>query len=180
MHTLRKQDRDNHMMVTVSFHSVPMFRGLAFALHHIEDHGAPIDIFSADRRDEIIAEHNKQFGTHLSGQQHLVDLAARGQGNPANPPNRTSHCLYADAAVGELVHVPVGARIPWFCLGLDLADKGKSEDVRHFLSVANRLGYAFRQPYPQASSERHHVVCVKSPISVLERWNIISKNRSAS
>jgi hypothetical protein len=45
--------------------------------------------------------------------------------------------------------------------------------------VANKLGYEFIQPY-KSGSEQHHVVCVKSPVPMLEHWNVISKARKAS
>lgn len=180
MHTLRTQDRDASMTNTVSFHGVPMFRGLAFAIRHIEKKGAPVSIFSADRRDVVVNEHNRQFGTHLSDQQHLVDLFRRGEGNPANSPKTTSHCLYSD---GNPVYrnsrgkaIPPGGRLPWYMLGIDLADKGKSEDVHRFLAKAHELGYHFVQPY-KVGTEMHHVVCVLSPIPTLEHWNQISKDR---
>lgn len=183
MHTLRVQDRDNSMTVTVSYENVPMFRGLAFALRDIQSSGAPIDIFSADRRDRIIKEHNKQFGTNLHGQQYLYDNQGRSDFNPANPPSRTSHCLRSDGnpiyrnASGKWI--APGGRIPWYELGLDIADSGKREDVRRFLRVAHRLGYHFVQPY-SSGAERHHVTCAHSPIPTLEARNQISESRSKS
>lgn len=171
------------MTVPVSFHLVPMFRGIAFAIDHIEDHGAKVAIFSADRRVSVLAEHNKQFGTHLKSQAQLIRDYQNGNGNPANPINRTSHCLYADASVAALLTryghpTRIGGKIPWWALGIDLADKGKSEDVSAFLSKAHHLGYDFKQPYPRSSGERHHVILVNSPIPRLEAWNVISEDRS--
>lgn len=179
MHTLRTQDRDNKMAVTISYEKVPMFRGIAFALHHIEKHGGHVDIFSADRRSDIVAEHNRQFGTHLHSQQYAIDHQGQPGWSAANPINRTSHCLYADATIGKLLGVRAGARIPWWALGIDLADRGKQEDVSHFLTVAESLGYHFKQPY-SSGSERHHVILTRSPIATLERWNVISKHRSTN
>jgi hypothetical protein len=184
MNILRTQDRDAPMTHFVSFHRVPMYRGTAFALHHIEDHGARLDIFSACRLDTVIKEHNREFHTHLMGQAQLVHLAAIGEGNPANPVNQTSHCGYADNVIHNLlarhgVNIGVGGQLPWWAWGLDIADHGKFEDVSKFLTVSKRLGYKFVQPYP-SGSERHHVIMVESPIANLERWNVISKNRSAS
>lgn len=184
MHTLRLQDRDMPMTNMVSYKLVPMHRGLAFALYHMNKHGAPVDIFSACRIDKVIAEHNEQFHTNLHGQQYLYDHQHEAGFNPANPPSQTSHCLHADsyvkAALAEFgVHVEVGGAIPWHALGLDLSDKGKSEDVSHFLSVAHHLGYEVVQPYKNAAQEKHHVIFVASPIPTLERWNVISKKRSS-
>lgn len=172
----------------VSFHDVPMPRGIAFAIDHIEDHGGRVAIFSADRTHSAINEHNKQFGTHLSSQESLIAAFEAGRGNPANPVDRTSHCYRADATIARLLthygHTTrVGARIPWWAVGIDLADKRRDgtierESVDHFLAVSHHLGYDFKQPY-SSGSERHHVILVNSPISKLESWNVISENRHA-
>ena len=183
MHTLRTEDRDASMTNVVSFHAVPMPRGLAFAIQHIEKHGAPVAIFSADRTVKAIAEHNKQFGTNLHAQQFLFDNQNRPGFNPANAPARTSHCYFADGnpayknSRGRIMSA--GGRIPWYMLGIDISDKGKREDCREFLRVAHKLGYEFIQPYT-SGSEQHHVVCVKSPVPTLEHWNVISKARKGS
>jgi hypothetical protein len=178
MHTLRLQDRDASMTNLVSFHNVPMPRGLAFVIRDIERHGAPIAIFSADRTIEAIRAHNTQFGTNLHAQQWLVNEFATGRGNPANPVNQTSHCYHADATIGRLLGVGIGATIPWWALGLDIADRGKVEDVRRFMNVAHLLNYPFRQPYT-AGSERHHVILTASPIANLEARKQIGKDRRA-
>jgi hypothetical protein len=44
--------------------------------------------------------------------------------------------------------------------------------------VAHKLGYHFVNPY-SSGSEKHHVVCVLSPIPTLEAWNQISKERQS-
>lgn len=184
MHTLRTQDRDNQMDVPVSFHSVPLYRGTAFAIDHIEDHGGKVSIASGIRSDDIIAEHNRQFHTNLHGQQYAIDHAGQPGWSAANPINRTSHCGYADQVISTLlaqhgVHVPVGGKLPWWAWGIDLDDVGKVEDCSHFLEVAHHLGYHFAQPYT-SGSERHHVIQVVSPIKNLERWNVISRERTTS
>lgn len=186
MHTLRKQDRDNSMTNLVSFHGVPMPRGVAFAIDHIEHHGGRVAIFSADRTHAAISEHNKQFGTHLSSQESLIADFRAGRGNPANPVDETSHCYYADATIARLLtsygHTTFRRdKLPWWAVGIDLADKRRdgtieSESVDHFLAVAHHLHYDFRQPY-SSGSERHHVILVNSPIARLEAWNQISKER---
>lgn len=189
MHTLRRQDRDASMTNIVSYGGayekvgVPMPRGLAFALQHIREHGGLVDLFSADRTEAAIAEHNRQFATHLHTQQYLVDHQGTAGISAANPVNRTSHCYRSD---GNPVYrdsrgrqIPAGSMLPWYELGIDLADKGKAEIVTNFLAVAHRLGYHFVQPY-SSGSEKHHVVCVLSPIPSLEHWNVISKERSSS
>jgi hypothetical protein len=169
-------DRAAAMTHTVSYEHVPMFRGLAFALHHVAKHGGDVDVFSADRRDDVIRIHNRLFATNLSSQQHLVDLWRAGKGNPANSPATTSHCLFSDGnpAYGGRAS---GKLLPWHMLGLDISDHGKVEDVTRFLKVARKLGYEVTQPYA-SGSERHHVTFTASPIPVLERWDVISKDRA--
>lgn len=184
MHTLRTMDRAASMVNLVSFHEVPMPRGLAFAINHVEGRGAKVDIFSADRTVSAIAEHNREFGTHLKAQQQLIDDFNAGRGNPANPIDETSHCYFADATIAALLThyghpTKVGDKIPWWALGIDLSDRGKTEDVSRFLIAAHNLGYDFRQPY-SSGSERHHVIAVNSPIARLESWNVISKKRSST
>lgn len=176
MHMFTTAHRAEAMTHTISYQRVPMFRGLAFALYHCAKHQAPVDVFSADRRDKVIKEHNRQFGTHLHSQPELVKVWREGRGNPANSPQTTSHCLRSDGnpAYGGR---PAGAELPWYMLGLDLADEGKVEDVSHFLHVARHLGYSVVQPYP-TGGERHHVVFTHSPVPVLERWNVIARHRS--
>jgi hypothetical protein len=182
MKKLRTADRGASMTVIVSFHDVPMPRGLAFAISHIEQHGAPVSIYSADRTVAAIAEHNAEFGTNLHAQQYLFDNQGKPGFNPANPPNRTSHCYFADG--NPAYKTPAGAAIapggaiPWYSLGVDLSDVGKVEIVTQFLKVAHSLGYQFVQPYP-SGSEQHHVVSVKSPIPTLEHWKVIATNRTA-
>jgi hypothetical protein len=183
MHTLRTQDRDQAMDHVVSFHGVPMFRGLAFAIDHIEDHGGRVVIASADRRVKSIEEHNRQFGTRLHAQQFLFDNQWKPGFNPANPPNRTSHCLFCDDRVAAVMRahghprLRAGSKLPWYALGIDLSDRGTQEHPQHFIHVAHELGYNVVQPY-SSGSERHHVIFVEGPIKTLEHWNRISKERA--
>jgi hypothetical protein len=186
LHTFSTAQRDRSMTATVSYHGVPLFRGLAFALHHIAMHGGGVWVYSADRRDHVIAEHNRQFGTHLHGQQWLVDAHAHDpvRNAPANSPTTTSHCLRSDGAPvyrdARGRHVPAGGSIPWYSLGIDLEDADsdgrRGNDVDRFLRIAHRLGYAAVRPYA-SGSEGHHVVFVHSPIPTLEHWNQIAKER---
>jgi hypothetical protein len=176
MHTFTTAHRAEAMTHTISYQRVPMFRGLAFALYHIAKHDARVDVFSADRRDPVIRAHNHQFGTLLHSQPELVKLWREGRGNPANSPETTSHCLRSDGNPAYRGR-PAGAELPWYMLGLDLADHGKTEDVSHLLAVAHQLGYHVTQPYP-AGGERHHVVFTSSPVPVLERFNVIAKERA--
>ena len=77
MTAFSKANRDKPLMHTVAYEGVPMFRGLGLALDHAEKHGAKFAIFSADRRDRVLARFNKAHGTNLHGQQFLVDAHAR-------------------------------------------------------------------------------------------------------
>jgi hypothetical protein len=186
MHTLRKQDRDNSMEALVSFHQVPMPRMVAFAINHIEDHGGKVAIFSADRTVAAVLEHNHQFHTNLHSQQYAIDHQGEPGWSTANPLNRTSHCYFADATIAALLThnghpTKVGDKIPRWAVGIDLADVRNGvvhrENVSTFLAVAKHLHYDFRQPYPNAGTEKHHVILVNSPIPQLEAWNVISKDR---
>lgn len=178
MHTFTTAHRAEAMSHTVSYKRVPIFRGLAFALYHVDKHGGRIDLHSADRRHKEISEHNRQFGTTLSTQIELERLHAEDPAHhaPANSSFTSSHCLRSDGNAAYQGRVS-GESIPWFQLGLDLDDHGKVEDPSHFIAVARRLGYELEQPY-RAGSELHHVVFTASPVPVLERWNVISKERA--
>ena len=172
-----KKNRDLPLLHTVNFHDVPIFRGLALCIADVEAHGAPVAIFSADRRDATIKRFNRKYGTNLHGQQYLYDNQGRPGFNPANSPSTTSHCLRADGNAfyrnsRHRVYAP-GARMPWHLLGIDLSDKGKSENVSRFLHVAHMRGYHFGQPYP-VGGERHHVVCATSPVTALVHNKVIA------
>ncbi len=181
MNRLRVTDRNRSMANLVSFHDVPMPRMLAFAIRDVERNGAPVDIFSADRTVAAIEEHNRRYHTNLHAQQYLYDHQHEPGFNPANPPSLTSHCYRADATIAKLfghigVYIVPTAAIPRWALGIDLSDKGKSEDVSNFLAVSHRLGYRFAQPYA-SGSERHHVILTASPIHTLESRGQISRHR---
>lgn len=186
MNVLRTADRDRSMTALVSFHDVPIRRAIAFAIRDIEKHGGRVAIFSANRTTVAIREHNRLFGTNLSGQQELIDAFNAGHGNPANPISLTSHCGFADATVAALLNsvanglsmLRAGERIPYWAEGVDLSDRGKIEDPSRFLRVAHKLGYDFRQPY-KTGGEQHHVILVKSPIHTLESRGQIAKERHA-
>jgi len=179
--------RSLSMLHTVSFHGVPMPRGLAFAIWLTERHGGRVWIYSCDRRDRIINQHNRQFGTSLHGQQWLVDAHRRDPQHyaPANSPTTTSHCRRSDgspAYTNSRGHViPSGGLLPWYMVGVDLEDRDQDgrvgNDVNRFLAVAHRIGLIFAQPY-RSGVEGHHVVLTHSPIPVLEHRRVIDKQRS--
>lgn len=181
MHSFTTRHRDEAMTHTVSYLRVPVPRGVAFALYHVGKHGGAIDLFSGIRTVDVIKEHNQTFGTTLKAQQTLINLHASNPANwnAANPVDRTSHCWFSDGNPAFKVNgkrIPPGGKLPWYMIGLDLADAGEVESVDEFLLEARKLGYEVVQPY-RSGNERHHVVFVESPIAVLERYNVISKER---
>lgn len=181
MHRFTTRHRAEAMTHNVSYLRVPVPRGVAFALYHVGKHGGHIDLFSGIRTVDVIADHNRSFGTTLKAQQALIDLHASDPANwnPANPVNLTSHCWYSDgnrAYRDSNGQIPRGQKLPWYMIGLDLADAGEFESVDEFLAVARKLGYEVVQPYP-TGGERHHVVFTESPIRVLENANVIAKDR---
>jgi hypothetical protein len=173
------RDRDESMTHVVSYLRVPVPRGVAFTLYHVAKHGGHIDLFSCVRTVPVVASHNKSFGTHLHSQAYLYANQNRPGFNPANPPSTSSHCWKSDGNSAYKVNgkqIPAKSELPWYMVGIDLADAGEYESVDDFLRVARGLGYEMRQPYP-VGGERHHVCLIESPISVLERYNVISKRR---
>src|SRR5207253_4402757 len=106
---------------TVAYRDVPIFRALALALEHAAENGSRFAIFSADRRDPVLAKFNKQHGTHLHGQEFLFDHQHDPGFFAANRPTTSSHCLFADGnpayRVGKRV-LPSGARLPRYFLGI--------------------------------------------------------------
>lgn len=180
MRAFEISQRDNLMTPVVSYRGVaPVPRGIAFALYHIERHGGMIDLFSGDRTPSVVKDHNKSFHTNLHSQLYLYTNQWRKGFNPANSPLKTSHCYKSDGNPAYRVNgkqIRSMGSLPWYMLGLDLADKGKYQDVSHFLQVAHRLGYKVVQPY-KTGSELHHVNFVESPIPVLEKYSVISKQR---
>lgn len=186
---------DNHaehrrlaMNHTVSFHDVPMPRGLAFVLYDVERHGGAMFVWSVDRRIKQITAHNREFGTHLHAQQALIDAHARDpvHNAAANPVDRTSHCLRADGnpayrdSRGKII--TPGGHLRWWQIGGDYEDNDqdgrRGNDVNRILKISHELGYAFVQPY-RSGSEGHHLVLVHDPIPVLERRHVIATNRSS-
>lgn len=166
----------NHpLQRTINYRGVPTFNGLALAMHDAELHGAPHLIASSDRRDSVIARFNRDYGTHLHGQQWLIDAYARDPVHfyPANPVDRTSHCLFSDGTA--VYRVPARARIPWYMLGIDAQDHGphaKFNDCSHLVAVLNHLGYKAVQPY-HSGSELHHFIFTEHPLENLRKRGIV-------
>jgi hypothetical protein len=173
-------NRAKPMWETVAYRDVPMFRCLAMALDHAADHGRTFQIFSADRRDSVLATFNAQHGTNLHGQQYLYENQGKPGFFPANPPNRTSHCLFSDGnpvyqtSAGE--PIPAGGALPDYMLGIDLSDDGHPNDCTLTMNTLHSLGYHCVRPYP-GGSEAHHLVFTASPAGVLLHWNRIAAKR---
>lgn len=137
------------------FAPVPVFRAHVWALEAARHRGAAFQLVSADRRDAVLAKFNRAHGTHLHGQQYLYDHQHEPGFYPANPPNKTSHCLFSDGS--SVYRTPAGGRIPDCMLGIDAIDRGKQNDCAHLVAVLNALGIPAVRPYP-GSSEAHHFV----------------------
>jgi len=77
MKKLSTADRAASMTEGVSFHDVPMPRGLAFAINHVESHGAPVSIFSADRTVAAIAAHTPTCSSRTPGSRSRRSTLSR-------------------------------------------------------------------------------------------------------
>jgi hypothetical protein len=155
----------------VTFDGVPMYRAQAWALLDYRLHGGHLRVNSADRRDSIL----RRYAPHLHGQEYLYRNQHRPGFSPANPPNRTSHCLYSDGSA--VYRRPPGARLPEYMLGIDAVDR-PGGDASHIVSWLNAHGYRAVRPYPK-SSERHHFVFTRSPAANarkrLARWRLTGR-----
>lgn len=137
-----------------------MFRALAWALLDYRLSGGSIIVNSADRRDSVL----KKFAPDKHGQDYLYRNQHKPGFFPANPPNRTSHCLFSDGNPAYRYkgrHYSPGERIPDLMLGIDAVDKpgGSAEKVVRWL---NDHGYKAVRPY-NTGSERHHFIFLESP-----------------
>jgi lysozyme len=162
----------------VAYHDIPMFRSLALALDHAQQQGARFAIFSADRRDLVLAKFNKRYGTHLHGQGYLFVHQHEPGFFPANPPDESSHCLFSDGNPAYRTRgriIPARGRLPRYFLGIDAADEGagaKPNDCSMLIGHLERLGYHVTRPY-HSGSEAHHFVFTSDPTPVLRHWKRI-------
>ena len=151
---------------TVTLDGVPLFRAQAWALLDYRVHGGHLQINSADRRDWVI----KKFAPYLHGQQYLYDHQHDPGFFPANPPNRTSHCLFSDG--NPAYRRPPGASLPKYMLGIDAVNH-PGGDASYIVAWLNAHGYHAVRPYP-TTSERHHLIFTQSPANHararLGRW----------
>jgi hypothetical protein len=96
---------------------------------------------------------------HRCGKHSQAELYAmflRGQGNPANPPGRSTHELRSD---GVAYAGPAGRKLPYWCVGIDIDDS----HVQAFIRTAAKHGYTATVTYPGSRSEYHHVNFRKQP-----------------
>lgn len=135
----------------VSYRGIPLYRAQAWALELVDHAGVTPVIISGIRDDAIIAQHNRQFGTNLHGQQYLIDLARHG-GNPANPLNETSHCDYSDGNRVYGRYAPRFGRLPKIVNGIDALDNATADRI---VRTLNHLGFPASLPY-SSGSELHH------------------------
>lgn len=75
---------------------------------------------------------------------------------PANPVNRSSHCLYNDGVVDP--HRAPGARLPAWQVGFDVNDA----DIPRVEAAVRALGLRGRRPYT-SGSEYHHFNLTRRP-----------------
>lgn len=148
------RNRQKYLMQTVSFDGAPTMRGLALLLAHARKRGWRGTLQSSDRREGVAERYGK------SSQAALFRAFKAGRGNPANPPGRSSHELRSDG--NPIFHAPVGARLPWFQMGLDV-----SQSIE-LVSVLEGMGVDARRPY-SSPSEAHHVNVLKDPTGALAR-----------
>jgi lysozyme len=172
------QNRPLPLWQTCSYRNVPMFRALALALDHAAAAGARFAVFSADRRDPVLATFNKLHGTELHGQQYLWDHQREPGFFPANPPGKTSHCLCSDGnpayRVGTRL-IPAGGRLPRYFLGIDAVDTGagaRPNDCSRLIATLERLGYHVTRPY-HSGAEAHHFSFTSDPTPVLQHHGCI-------
>lgn len=135
----------------VTYRGIPLYRCQAWALELVDWHGIVPRIISGIRDDDVIAAHNRQFGTNLHGQQWLINAHARDPRHfsPANSPRTTSHCGYAD---GNRVYGRAGTRIPKIKTGIDALN---NETAGRIVRTLNAIHIPAALPY-RSGSELHH------------------------
>lgn len=179
MTAFARANRDKPMWHTIAcapeVGKVPLFRALALALDHAHQHDARFSLASADRRDRTLKAFNAKHGTNLHGQQYLYDHQGQPGFYPANPPAKTSHCLFSDGSAAYRVRgrvIAPGGRLPNYMLGIDATDDGSNNDCSRLIGTLERLGYRVTRPY-HTGSEAHHFVFTESPVAVLRHWKVI-------
>ncbi|HEV3001742.1 MAG TPA: glycoside hydrolase family 25 protein [Solirubrobacteraceae bacterium] len=148
---------------TIALDGTPTYWGLAKPLVRAREQGWSGRLASSDRRKGVAERFGKKSQATLYRcflvRQRLGRCPASCGGDcvAANPPGQSSHEQRSDGAGFE---GPVGRRLRWWELGLDLADSQGA------LDALQRLGYGVRRPYSSAS-ELHHLNFTASPGPVL-------------
>lgn len=142
----------SHLDQVVGFDGTPVSRGLALMLKDCREHGWSGYLVSGDRREGVAERYGKKSQAFLYRCSQNCVPACGGDCNPANPPNSSTHEYVNGGNGGTPAYssVPVGAKLDWARLGLDV---GESDEL---IRVAHSLGYQLFRPYP-TSSEWHHV-----------------------
>lgn len=96
----------------------------------------------------------RRHGCHLHSQAELWHMAQTGQGNPANPPGRSTHEQRSDgvAFVG-----PPGRPLRYWQVGMDWSKPGP------VAAAARRRGWVCTITYPHSRGEAQHLNFRKEP-----------------
>lgn len=148
----------------VTYHGVPLYRCQAWALELARYHGEKICLLSGIRDDDVIAAHNRQFHTSLHGQAYLVRMHKVNPRHfaPANSPQTTSHCGFAD---GNPFYGHAGAKIPRIKRGIDFCT---NDDASRVVKKLNAIHIPAAQPY-HSGSELHHASLRVQNVNKLRR-----------
>jgi lysozyme len=149
---------------TIAFDGTPTFWGLAKPLLLAREHGWSGQLDSSDRRKGVAERFGKKSQATLFACAKAKKNTGRcpsscsGDCNPANQPGQSSHELRSDASAFP---GPLGRKLNWFELGLDISDHQGA------LDALNHLGYKARLTYPHSIKELHHINFTASPGRVL-------------
>lgn len=148
---------------TIAMDGAPTYWGLAKPLVRAREHGWSGRLASSDRRKGVAERFGKKSQATLYRcfveRQRLGRCPASCGGDcaNANAPGQSSHEQRSD---GAQFAGPVGRRLLWWELGLDLGDSQGA------LAALQRLGYGVRRPY-SSPGEYHHLNFTTSPGPVL-------------
>ena len=123
---------------TVAFDGTPTFWGLAKPLLLAREHGWTGQLNSSDRRKGVAERFGKKSQATLFVCAQALKNTGRcpsscsGDCNPANKPGQSSHELRSDASAFP---GPVGRKLKWFELGLDITDHQGALDALHHLGL---------------------------------------------
>jgi hypothetical protein len=140
---------------------IPMWAPHVWALADARAHGQRFVVTSAIRTDAVITRVDARWHEGLHSQQYLYDHQNQPGFYPANPPDRSSHCGYAD---GNPVYGPPGTKLSRAKWGIDAVSDGRANDCSPLVAWLNQHGYHAVRPYP-TTSEAHHLSFVESPVT---------------